>query len=94
MAAVGRSISNIAAAASRAATKLVNGESVACAVARRGELAGDRLAKATIGPRATLDAAAMARKPTNTMLDAAIITALYPGAILIVWVFEELLEWS
>ncbi len=61
MAAVGRSISNIAAAASRAATKLVNGESVACAVARRGELAGDRLAKATIGPRATLDAAAMAR---------------------------------
>ena len=37
---------------------------------------------------------AMARKPTNTMLDAAIITALYPGAILIVWVFEELLEWS
>ena len=61
MASVGRSISNIAAAASRAATKLVNGESVACAVARRGELAGDRLAKATIGPRATLDAAAMAR---------------------------------
>ena len=61
MAAVGRSISNIAAAASRAATKLVNGESVACAVARRGELAGDRLAKATIGPKATLDAAAMAR---------------------------------
>ena len=37
---------------------------------------------------------AMARKPTNTMLDAAIITALYPGAILIVWVFEELLKWS
>ena len=61
MAAVGRSISNIAAAASRAATKLVNGESVACAVVRRGELAGDRLAKATIGPKATLDAAAMAR---------------------------------
>mmetsp|Transcript_26324 Transcript_26324/g.68431 ORF Transcript_26324/g.68431 Transcript_26324/m.68431 type:complete len:142 (+) Transcript_26324:152-577(+) len=61
MASVGRSISNIAAAASRAATTLVNGESVACAVARRGELAGDRLAKATIGPRATLDAAAMAK---------------------------------
>ena len=61
MAAVGRGISNLAAAASRAAGRLVSGESVACAVARRGELAGDRLARATIGPRDTLDAAAMAR---------------------------------
>ena len=36
----------------------------------------------------------MARKPKNTMLDAVIITALYPGAIVIVWVLEELVGLS